>query len=450
MLSIFITSIKNFIMAIILFKLICSIILIIAYFLIKKFYQAQTGNTKLFGFNLSIHAIFLLSRLSFFATIFLIGNVEPTSDLAFYWWQGHKVLQGKTVYNEIFSSYSLFFPYIVAGLIKIYDSAKLFIFVNIFIEWLSFYTWQKIALHYFDKPFINQVSLVYTFSAIPFLNTTLLGQNQIWLSLFIAWAYLLLLEKKAVQAGVALAVGFMCTKVLILVAAPLLFGISKQRWIFTGVVVVLVVTYVIIPLAYHVNIFFPIQKESQGFTNGNLWYLLNWSGQRPDKWIMMAQTLVLLTLLSGTILCFFYKVYQNYPTKDWSYYFIPTFALLFLIILLFSKKSYLNYMTIIAFPFLLHYLSTKQKTLHLLLFFAFNCLYAVQPSIWFKTLIAYSKKISIVNFFTSPSITLATQLSVVGIELITMTFYAYFLWCMVQRNLVGQHLPKGEYTAKNF
>ncbi len=163
--------------------------------------------------------ILLISRLGLFIGLYLILGYEVKGDVGHYYFQeGQHVLDGKTVYKDFETSYSPLFPYLIAGILLIWHSAKALILAAIVFEFLSLPIWLAVSRRWFKEKTTRIATLLYVTSPIPLLNVGMKGQNQVWVA-FLLVISLWLLTRRDTISGFVQGFSLIAIKVL-----SLLFG----------------------------------------------------------------------------------------------------------------------------------------------------------------------------------------------------------------------------------
>ncbi|MCZ6835700.1 MAG: hypothetical protein O7G85_08000, partial [Planctomycetota bacterium] len=156
----------------------------------------------------------LISRVGLFAGLYLVMDFKVGSDVGGYYFpEGQAVLEGQMVYRDIKTSYSPLFPYLMAGILLIWNSAKAIVLSMIPIELISIPLWLGVSRRYFSEQTTRTATILYVLSPVPLLNIAMNGQNQVWISLFLVIA-LWLLARKDFASGFLFGISLALIKLL--------------------------------------------------------------------------------------------------------------------------------------------------------------------------------------------------------------------------------------------
>lgn len=399
---------------IILFKVIISFILLgfgLVFISIGKRIKINEKKVKVLLF-----LILIFSRLLLFFSVFVIMGFEPQSDLpAFYYPQAKNVLNGLLPYKDFISSYSPFFPYFTSIPILMYDSVKSIVLFSIIIELMSVLIWYSLAIENFNEHKSNLILLIYTLNPLSIINVAINGQNQIWISLFIGLTYYLLLRKHYYLAGVSFASGFLITKFLFLIfLLPILFFLRNKKRFLLGLILTLIIPFIVLAY-YRVDFLIPVKIESQAFSSGNIIYLFTIFSSS-----LVSHSLVLNLFLLTIILAFLIYIKKNIHNKSTFLSDIPITiiisCLVFVLLMLFSKKSFTNYWTILLYPIIM--LTINGNDLRNFLFFSLlGTFLVIEPSLWFRIMSQQTLDLNLIRD------NLLSGFIFISIEIVLILFY---------------------------
>lgn len=390
---------------------------LIFFFLIKRI-KLDTKRQKEVLFFLLI-----LSRVILFLFVFVIIGQKPQSDLpAYYYPQAKNVLKGLLPYKDFITSYSPLFPYFTAIPLIIYDSVKSIVFFSIIIELLSVFFWYKISLKNLGEITSNNILLIYTFNPIPIILVAISGQNQIWLSLFLGLTFYLILKEKHYFAGLCFALGFLVTKFLILIfLLPLIFFYKNIKNFLLGFLTPVIIIYSGL-LIFGFDFLIPIKIEGNDFTSGNIIYLF--STFFPS---LINQSLILNLILLAIVICFliYLNIHKNLHLRsaDDIMSLINIANLVFIILLLVSKKSYTNYLTIMLYPIIMSFININNIKRDFVFFSLFGFISVLEPSLWFRIMHQQT-----LNILFKPSLIYVMPVYIIlfiCIEIILIFFYLF-------------------------
>ena len=328
------------------------------------------------------------SRIGLFMTVFVVLGEDTQSDVNKYFDEGIRVLAGQMVYRDFESSYSPLFPYLAAGVLAIWSSAKALVAASIIIELISIPLWLAVARRWFSERVTRTATLLYILSPIPLLNVALNGQNQVWQALLLAIA-LLLLAKRDFTSGFAFGLTIAAVKALGLLFAPVLWLFARGRMVWlVGFVLLPAWVYAILIIG-GVDVLVPIRVQGMHVTSGNLFYLLSVTGLDLELLAMKsASTAALFVALMAVFLIAWGRGVRARPRNV-----VFLTALVLLTMLLVSKKAYTSYLVLAFFPICLS-IAARPPSLPFLMFFALiGIVGALEPSLWFRWMEKHSLEI---------------------------------------------------------
>lgn len=330
-------------------------------------------------------ALQALPALALFVALYVIGHQEPTSDVpAYYLPAAHAVLAGRVPVRDFSSSYAPLFPYLCAALVSLWNSGKVFALFDILLNAATLLLWHDIAKRYHDRATARQSTLLCA-SCGHLLVQALLGTNQAWIGVALAASAALLVRNRNASAGVVQAVAAGTTKVLAHVFWPVLWIFAPRRsaWLAAALVPVLGLYGAFVALGGGPGLLYPLSHEDGKMSSGNLPYLLGLAlgGSGPaERFILDGLTLTALAIAFGWLFSRTRTVSPESRPR-----LLPAgLALVGLVLMCFSKKSFTGYVVFVMYPLVLMLVAGLPNARARVGFLiAFNVLLVGEPSLWF-------------------------------------------------------------------
>lgn len=298
----------------------------------------------------------------FLAIYLIIPELNRTSDANhFYLPQTLFFLEGGLPYRDYQSSYSPLFPVLLAPFVKLWPAAGAVVLLMVILDTLlvGLYLWRGRNQH---DPHRWQVAYLYTFSPIVIYWTTLTGYNSIIIAFFGLLGLLWAERGKQVWSGVAAALGFLFSKLLMVLLWPAVVFFAAAGWWKRAMPLVALIGLLSILYLNGYNILQPIQSEVGDHTSGNLIFLLLplFPNLAETTW-WNALPLVLFGLAFLPLWLGYWRAGQDNQGQafDNAAAFAAITCLLFMIV---SKKAYTFYLPMLTL-FLLHAVSHHPQTL---------------------------------------------------------------------------------------
>lgn len=325
-------------------------------------------------------AALALSRLGLFGALFFALGLEPTGDVHAYTKQGELILSGKVVYSDFNSTYSALFPYLVAAVLSVWNSAKALVLVAIGLELASLPIWIAVARRSFSDRTARTATILYVTSPLALLNVAMYGHNNIWHALLFAVA-LWLLGRRDDASAAAFSLAALVSKFLSLLFAPILwlFAKSRTRWTLGFALV-----YGGINLGFFsrvgTSLFWPVLYQGEELTSGNLIYLASAFGvpMEGDLFGILTSALLIAALVI-VFLTFWARGLARDPSN--------VFHLILIVLAVFfltSKKAYQVYWVMALYPVCLSLAARELKLAALGLYALFGVLATVEMPLWFR------------------------------------------------------------------
>ncbi|MGE4605447.1 MAG: hypothetical protein AAEJ52_01750, partial [Myxococcota bacterium] len=294
---------------------------------------------------LALAALFA-SRFGLFALLYLVMGYTVQSDVPIWYYpQGLAALEGKVVYRDFASSYGPLFPYLIAGILSVWHSLLAIVLVAILVEWVALPIWLRVGRRWLSESETRIAAVLYILNPTVLLTSAMNGQNQVWVALCLAFSFLLV-GRRDVLSGAWLAASLIAVKALGALFAPVLwlFASRRTRW-FAGFVLPLGLAAAL-SAVFQVDLLAPLRFEGRSFSGGNLPYLFTLFGlELMNPTTSVVANGVLLAALAFAFLSAWSRGVHREPRNV-----IHLLAVVFLVFMLFSKKSFSNYLGLAAFP----------------------------------------------------------------------------------------------------
>ena len=328
-------------------------------------------------------ALVAASRLALFIVVYLVRGESVTSDVGdFYYAEGRAILDGAVLYRDVTTSYAPLFPFILAGVLSLWDTAKAIVLFAIVLEVLSVPLWLRVGRQHFEEPVVRGAALLYAAAPVPLVNVALNGQNQVWISLLLAIS-LLALARRDTVSGIAQGVVLVAVKLLGLLYVPVLWLFARRRTMWTiGFVAPIVVVYgacLAAGLTWD-ELLVPIRIQGDLMTAGNLGYFLSIIGLDPRAPSLQRATTVLTMLgLAAVFLVSWRRGAAQRPANV-----IHLLTLVLITLLFLFKKSYPSYLVMSFFTICLSLAAGGLAPRTIVAFAIFSGAAVLESSLYFR------------------------------------------------------------------
>ncbi len=333
-------------------------------------------------------SLLLLTRLVLFAGVLCFANDSSLSDVTVYYDEGLSVLDGKIPLLHFSTPYGPLFPYFAALPLLLWNTPKAIVLFSILVELASFPLWIAIGRRVFDEVTTRRAAMLYLFNPLPLIAVPLAGQNQVWVSFFLALAFFLALKRRYLFSGMVLGFSVLAVKFFSLVFVPLFLLSADKKWItwFLGFLTFPLLIYGVlahwgVPVA---DVFLVHGAE---VSSGNFFFLL--SALRFNfnlEWVRWTTNLIGIGILSG----FLMAAWWTGRLKEKGQLVIALGGVV-LAVLFVSKKAFTGYLLQAYFPLCIavalvafNFSSVGGRLRGVLSFGLFGLLAAVEPSLWFR------------------------------------------------------------------
>jgi hypothetical protein len=323
----------------------------------------------------------VLTRVSVFVFLYLIlGYAVPSDVPAAYYPEAKAALAGKLVYRDFFSTYAPLFPYICAIPVKFWDSTKSIVLFAIVVELVSLPVWVKVLASQFSDRTIRTALILYVFSPLLMSTVAIAGQNHVWISPFLAGGLYLLKKRRDLWAGVLLGLCVVSTKFMALIFVPVLWLLARRPKPFlVGVTVMSGAVLGAFRLSgADVLLPFRFQRSLGQESSGNVPYVLSLVGLPIGSPLYVATAAGLMT--AGCLLLWIYRsrMSNNVLMRC-------GLPLLFVIVMLLSKKAYTGYWACVFVPLCLLWSEQYGSRLAAVLAFAgWGITATLEPTLYFR------------------------------------------------------------------
>jgi hypothetical protein len=328
-------------------------------------------------------ALQLVPTLALFVALYVVGHEQVTSDVPSYYLPAARaVLAGQVPFRDFSSSYAPLFGYVGAGLVSLWNSGKVFALFDCLLNALSLVLWHSCASALVARREARQSSVLFAASGHMMIQA-LLGTNQIWIAAALAGSAALAARDRESAAGAVQAVSLATTKFLVLLLWPALWICAprRMRWLGSALLVSAAVYGVFAGAG--ADLLEPLRREGELISSGNLPYVLELAfgmGSRRGNLVFDAAALAAL----GAATAWLYVCSRRLARIERPRLLFASLAVLGLVFMLVSKKSFTGYAVFFMYPLnllLVRGLSGERQRLAYLLIF--NVLLAVEPSLWF-------------------------------------------------------------------
>ncbi len=373
------------------------------------------------GFTAFALGAILASRIALFALLFLVFDYPVSGDAQTYLDQGRRALEGELVYRDFRSSYAPLFPYVVAAGLALWDSDRMLVVLAIAAEGLAFPLWLGACRRLLPEAVTRTAALLYAASPIALLNVAVQGQNNVWTGLLLALSLRVIVTQDLVS-GAACGLAVSATKLLAALFAPVLwlFARERARWM-VGFGLLAGVVYGGGSAVLGGDILHPLYYETMRVTPGNLLFLTSAFGvDLGSRGVLLASTAVTLASLGFVLCAAWLRGVARRPEQVF-----PLLALVMLVFLLTSKKSYTSYLVMGLFPLCVAVASTGPRAALLYGFGLLGVLCAVDVNLWFRWV--ETRDLSLLSSATLPAGVTRWRVAVfAGVEAAIACLYVAF------------------------
>lgn len=334
-------------------------------------------------------------RLIPFLIIYVFFNIEPTSDVVFYWDEVRLAYNGELVYRDFFSPYSPLFVYFIAFWLKFWYHPKMIVLVMLLMEGLTIVLVGRFYSGIMPKEERMWRMLMYLVLPGALMFTVIGGQEDVWILLFAVLASLYgKMKNNTVVFSLLLALGILMTKaIFVLVIIPLFLNEKKKLAFAIPMMVVGIVSFLVLYILVGWEFLQPLD-EAKILRAPNILSVINpiFSDNLlvgADFWNWVA---LLLTMFFGV-----YTLHK-FGEYDFRISFSRFWIVLFGTMMIVQQSAYSGYLYLFLMP-LVFYIMDWNNRRQVMLLFLYNLLCILHPTLWWRS--GLPKYYSIGDIFSS-------------------------------------------------
>jgi hypothetical protein len=201
------------------------------------------------------------------------------------------------------------------------------------IDVVSAILWIRVAEQWFSEEVVRAATVLYLFSPLVVLDSSVAGQNQVWISLMLAISMGQLIRVREWLSGIVMGLASIAVKVLAALFAPVLWFGAKRRLGWT-IGFLLTLGLALVPLAaIGGNVLFPLQNQGKAISSGNLPFLLSATGLDIARHSTSLNAVGISTLLGMLILA-----HRRYSNCREAWRLVPWISFMAFLLVFCSKK----------------------------------------------------------------------------------------------------------------
>ena len=353
-------------------------LLVTAALLYKK--DALTDYLEKKSANAVLAVAWVLLRLLPFIAVYLVADMEPTSDVNGFWDEGSKASLGQVVYRDFWSPYSPLYAYFLGIWLKLWYSPKMIVLTMAAMDGIAL----LVSYHFF-RPFQSRGTFLFRALIYLLLPGSLVlcvigAQEDVWMWLFVILAYLVRERTLRVEwYAIILAIGLLTTKAIFVLIMVPLFLLEKQkvRFVIPIAIIGIISLGILYPLV-GMEFMQPLD-EAKTLRAPNIQSILNpWFynsigvGEKFWNWIGLVASVGLACISAWRLRNADFRVMLS---KVW--------IVLYATMMIVQQSAYSNYIFLFLLPLVLYVIDWKNKT-QITILFVFNLLCIVHPSYWWR------------------------------------------------------------------
>lgn len=330
--------------------------------------------------NAVLAIAWVLLRLLPFIAVYLVADMEPTSDVNGFWDEGSKASLGQVVYRDFWSPYSPLYAYFLGLWLKLWYSPKMIVLTMAAMDGIAL----LVSYHFF-RPFQTRGTFLFRALIYLLLPGSLVlciigAQEDVWMWLFVILAYLLRERTLRVEwYAIVLAIGLLMTKAIFVLIMVPLFLLEKQKMRF--VIPIAIVGIISLGILYPLVGFEFMQPldEAKTLRAPNIPSVLNpWFynsigvGEKFWNWIGLVASVGLSCLAAWRL-----------RNADFRLMLSKVWIVLYATMMIVQQSAYSNYIFLFLLPLVFYVIDWKNKT-QVTILFVFNLLCVVHPSYWWR------------------------------------------------------------------
>lgn len=356
-------------------------------------------------------------RLLPFIAVYLVANMEPTSDVNGFWDEGSKASLGQVVYRDFWSPYSPLYAYFLGIWLKLWYSPKMIVLTMAAMDGVAL-----LASYHFFRPFQSRGTFLFRALIYLLLPGSLVlcvigAQEDVWMWLFVILAYLLRERTLRVEwYAVILAIGLLMTKAIFVLIMVPLFLLEKQkvRFVIPIAIIGIISLAILYPLV-GLEFMQPLD-EAKTLRAPNIPSVLNpWFynsigvGEKIWNWIGLVASVGLACISAWRLRNADFRVMLS---KVW--------VVLYATMMIVQQSAYSNYIFLFLLPLVFYVIDWKNRT-QVTILFVFNLLCVVHPSYWWR--------LGMPCYMTPSDTTASTELLIdYSMQTAIVILTGYFIW----------------------
>lgn len=330
--------------------------------------------------NAVLGIAWIILRLLPFIAVYLVANMEPTSDVNGFWDEGSKASLGQVVYRDFWSPYSPLYAYFLGIWLKLWYSPKMIVLTMAAMDGIAL----LISYHFF-RPFQSRGTFLFRALIYLLLPGSLVlcvigAQEDVWMWLFVILAYLVRERTLRVEwYALILAFGLLMTKAIFVLIMVPLFLLEKQkvRFVIPIAITGIISLAVLYPLVGWE--FMQPLDEAKTLRAPNIQSILNpWFynsigvGEKFWNWIGLVVSVGLACISAWRLRNADFRIMLS---KVW--------VVLYATMMIVQQSAYSNYIFLFLIPLVFYVIDWKNKT-QITILFVFNLLCVAHPSYWWR------------------------------------------------------------------
>lgn len=343
----------------------------------------------------------------------------------YYYPNALEVLSGKLPNRDFISVYSILFIAIMAGAVAIWRSIGAIVLTVLLMETLmiAVYLWRCRRMNY-DRGWRT----VFLYSILPFSFywTAFNGHNGVLVACWMMFALVAAEAGRDVLAGILGAVGFLTTKVLALVAWPIIVLFKPKGLVKRALPLAIALVMTAGLLLFHINVLSFI-IDYKCITSGNIWFVISKiapSLERHSAWHMLP-VVVFTAAFLAMIIVFMQR--QRSGGKSGFNETVAFMASAFLLFMVTSKMTY-NYYIVMSLIFIVHTLTLNNR----------HVVRRIIPVVFIGTVSLLEQYLWYKSMFRTYAFTTGGGLLLFGLNIAMIASYVY-LFVVCFKVAIGAH-----------
>jgi hypothetical protein len=254
-----------------LFKVALGLLCLVAYAILPRA-TARLADRR---FHLLITLLWIATRIGLFCAIYLVLRIPVGSDVRDYYYpEALHAKAGEVVYRDFSTNYAPAFPYLVAFVLRLWNSGAAIVLSTVIMEGAAFIVWLRAVRGMWPEPVYRRFAIFYVLSALVILNVGVAGQNQAWISLVLGTAVLLYRNRRCTLAAGVAGLSIVLVKFLPLLFIPAFLRRSSKPFRLAAAALLPSLAVYGVLFAKGLDVLQPVRTQGAEITCGNLPYLL--------------------------------------------------------------------------------------------------------------------------------------------------------------------------------